>query len=178
MKMAKFRSENQTPTSMNKIFCPNCYNEFETEPDQCNCGYPFHGTEIDKYNFMSAIGNKKIAIQLGNESAENTRNILFLIGGISLVISFLFMCFEEFNTNNVITMVYSLILIGLGFYSYKEPFFALLMGLIVVILGYLMMIILNPLIILSGLLTRVAIIAALVYGLIKIKRSEKIAKGL
>ncbi|HEY4789511.1 MAG TPA: hypothetical protein VIH57_25850 [Bacteroidales bacterium] len=161
---------------MNKIFCPNCYNEFETEPDQCNCGYPFHGTEIDKYNFMSGIGNREIAVEQGKESASNSRNILFFIGGASLVLSLLFMFFEEDHTNNMITIIYSLILIGLGFYSYKEPFFALLMGLIVVVLGYLMMFILNPVLILSGLLTRIIIIAALIYGLITIRRSKKIAK--
>jgi hypothetical protein len=108
---------------MSKIFCPNCYSEFDIQPEQCKCGYPFNGSDMDRYNFMSGHMEKNNIIKEGINRAAYSRNILFAIGGLSLLVSFIFILTAEENTFNFISAIYSIILIGLGFYSYKEPFF-------------------------------------------------------
>ena len=163
---------------MSKIFCPNCYSEFEIQPEKCECGYPFNGDDMDKYKFMSTRIKKEKIIQEGINSASYSRNILFIIGGLNLLISLIFAFSSEDNSYYLITMIYSSILIGLGFYSYKEPFFALLLGFLVMILIYVVIGFIDPAKLLSGLILKIVFVSGFIYGLVKIKQSENIDKNL
>lgn len=160
---------------MNKHYCPNCYAEFESEPEFCNCGYPFRGTEMDKYNFMSVRMKKKHAISEGMETAWYARIILFGIGGINLIINMVLAYSKNSDpTGTMIALIYSGILVGLAFYSYKEPFFALLLGLLMLVLLYIAQAILTPYYILSGISTKLIFFGGFVYGLIKVKKAENL----
>jgi hypothetical protein len=168
---------------MSKVFCPNCYSEFEMQPHYCSCGYPFNGTEMDKYQFMSTKVKKAKILQEGINSASYSRNILFVIGGLNLLISIILAFLADDNEYNLInndyyfiTMGYSVILIALGFYSYKEPFFALLLGFLVLLFVYAIMGLINPIMLLNGIIIKIIIICSFVYGLIKIKQAENISK--
>jgi hypothetical protein len=163
---------------MSKIFCPNCYSEFEIQPEKCECGYPFKGNEMDIYKFMSTRIKKEEILQEGINSAAYSRNILFLIGGINLLSSLIFALSAEDNTYYLLTMIYSAILIGLGFYSYKEPFFSLLLGFLVMILIYTLIGFIDPAKVLSGLILKIVFVCGFIYGLVKIKQSENIKKEL
>ena len=163
---------------MSKIFCPNCYSEFEIQPAECKCGYPFNGNEMDKYKFMSTRIKKEEILQEGINSASYSRNILFLIGGINLLISLISAFSAEDNSYYLLTMIYSAILVGLGFYSYKEPFFALLLGFLVMILIYIVIGFIDPAKILSGLILKIVFVSGFIYGLVKIKQSENIQKKI
>lgn len=163
---------------MSKIFCPNCYSEFETQPEKCECGYPFNGNDMDKYKFMSTRVKKEKNIREGINSASYSRNILFIIGGLNLLISLIFVFSVEDNSYYLITLIYSVILIGLGFYSYKDPFFALLLGFLVMILIYAVIGFIDPAKLLSGLILKIIFINSFIYGLVKIKQSENIDKNI
>jgi len=163
---------------MSKIFCPNCYCEFEIQPEKCECGYPFNGNDMDKYKFMSTLVKKERILQDGINSASYSRNILFIIGGLNLLISLIFALSAKDNSYYLITMIYSVILIGLGFYSYKEPFFALLLGFLVMILIYTVIGFIDPAKLLSGLILKVFFVSSFIYGLVKIKQSENIEKNI
>ncbi|MFT3739240.1 MAG: hypothetical protein QM786_10820 [Breznakibacter sp.] len=163
---------------MSKIFCPNCYSEFENQPEKCKCGYPFNGDDMDKYKFMSARIKKEKILQEGIKNASYSRNILFIIGGLNLLISLIFAFSANDNLYYLTTILYSVILIGLGFYSYKEPFFALLLGFIVVVLIYAVIGFISPAKLLSGLILKIVFVSSFIYGLVKIKQSENIDKNV
>lgn len=74
-------------------------------------------------------------------------------------------------------MLYSAILIGLGFYSYKEPFLALLLGFLVMILIYTILGFIDPTKLLSGLIRKIIFFSSFIYGLVKIKQSENSIKS-
>jgi hypothetical protein len=159
---------------MNKIYCPNCYCGYDKQPDNCSCGYPFTGNEMDKYKFMSHKIKKVQAVQEGIKSADYARYVLFIIGGLNLLISIIYLMMGGENSTQYVTMTYSLLLIVLGFFSYKEPFYSLLFGLIVLIGIYLIMGLADPKIFFSGLITRAIFTLGFIYGLIKVKRAENI----
>ncbi|NJO69000.1 MAG: hypothetical protein HC830_06665 [Bacteroidetes bacterium] len=158
---------------MNKIFCPNCYAEYESDPGFCRCGYPFRGTEMEKYNFMSERVKKVHTINEGMETANYARIILFAIGGINLLAA-LYNAYivggDPLDT--LFTLIYSGILIGLAFYSYQEPFFALLIGFLIMVLMYIVIGVMNPMLVLSGIPLKLIYTAGFVYGLVKIKKGE------
>jgi len=168
-----------------KVFCPNCYSGFEIQPNNCNCGYPFNGNDMDKYKFMSIKLKKGKTIQEGNDIAAYSRYILFVIGGLNLLISVISIIISQNNSYtieengfNLLTVIYCLILIGLGFYSYKEPYFALLIGFIVMIFMYGVLGFVDPSRFLSVVILRLVFLGSFVYGLIKIKHAENIKEHL
>lgn len=160
-----------------KIFCPICYEEYQSEPLKCTkCEYPFSGSELEKHHFVS---NHVKGINITKEAHETTissRHILFVIGGINLIISlYLLFKFPE-NFVAVPTLIFSLVLIGLGFLSYKDPFFALLLGFISLILLYGFFAIISPSTLFSGIIFKIIFIVSFIAGLIKIRKSEIIKK--
>jgi len=162
---------------MNKLFCPNCYSEFDLAPDYCTCGYPLKGSEREEYEFMSAIGKKNKIIQEGVDSAISSRNILFLMGGLGLMLALIFSFMPEADiTLILLSVAYSLVMIGLGFYSYREPFFAPLIGFFVLLLAIIISFIIDQDFMLKGIAVRIGIIIAFIFGLVKIKRSENLKK--
>ncbi len=157
---------------MNKVYCPNCYSEFENQPDSCSCGYPFSGNDMDKYKFMSQRIKKVKTVKEGIKSADYARFVLFIIGGINLLVSIIFLMSAAHTPIHVVTLIYSILLIGLGFLSFKEPFFSLLLGFIVLIIIYTVTGLLDPKILMSGLIMKVIFISGFIYGLVKIKMAE------
>jgi len=161
---------------MNKVFCPNCYSEFDEQPENCSCGYPFKGSDMDKYQFMSNKIKKVKTVHEGIKSADYARLVLFIIGGINLIVSIIFMMSAEHSPIHVVTLIYSLLLIGLGFLSFKEPFFSLLLGFIILLVIYLVIGLIDPKMLMSGLILRIVFISGFIVGLIKVKQAENILK--
>jgi hypothetical protein len=161
---------------MNKIFCPHCYAEYEEQPERCSCGYPFSGNDMEKYQFMSKKVKGVNTIKEGIKSADYARLILFIIGGLNLLISIVFLTTGEKNPFYVASLVFSIMLIGLGFISFKEPFLSLLLGFIILIVLYLIMGIIDPEMFLRSLITKILFLGGFVYGLVKIKQAEQVLK--
>ena len=162
---------------MSKIYCPNCYSKFENQPEKCECGYPFKGSDMDKFKFMSTRIKKEKILQEGINRASYSRNFLFIIGGLNMLNSLILAFSVEDNSYYLITIIYSAILIGLGFYSFKEPFFALFLGFLVMILTYTVIGFIDPAKLLSGLILKIVFVSSFIYGLVKIKQSDNINKN-
>ncbi|MEZ5083797.1 MAG: hypothetical protein R2750_10155 [Bacteroidales bacterium] len=161
---------------MNKIYCPNCYDGFEVAPKNCKCGYPFQGAENDKQKFMAIQIKKNKTIKEGRKSAKYSRGVLFFIGGINFIISIIAYFVFEDNSLVFLPFIYSAVLIGFGFYSYKEPFFALLLGFIVLIFLYTLIGINDPMKILKGGLFKILFVGLFIYGLVKVWQAERVNK--
>jgi len=129
---------------------------------------------MEKYKFTSQRVKKKRIITEGIESAAHSRIILFAIAALNLISSLVVIYRFGNNGFNMVILLYSLILIGLGFYSYKEPFSALLVGFILMVFIYVLMGIINPITLLGGLLLKIIFVSSFIYGLVKIKRAENV----
>ena len=69
---------------------------------------------------------------------------------------------------------WSLGLITLGYYPYKKPFYALLIGFLSLMLMYILNGLIDPMLLFSGFIFKIIFISTFITGLIKIKKAEKI----
>ena len=159
---------------MNKIFCPNCYGDYDCPPEHCVCGYPFNGSEMEKHTFMSEQIKKKVTLTEGIEAARYSRIILLVIGGFNLLFTLINTYTGNNDLANTLILAYSIILISLGLYSYKEPFVALLTGFLLMIVIYAMAWYYNSASLYANLFLKLGFIGGFIYGLVKIKQAENI----
>ena len=160
-----------------KIFCPICYTEYVEESEKClKCGYPFAGSELDKREFVSSkIRNKKI-IEEAQETTKYSRWILFIIGGINLIVSLVMIGNSSNNLVAIPSLVFSLLIIIFSLFSYKDPFCFLLMGFIALVLLYIIYGLLEPKMLLSGFILKVVFVGGFISGLVKIRKLDVIKK--
>jgi len=162
-----------------KIFCPICYEEYESEPSECEkCGYPFKGTEAEKQRFVSLHARGKSLIKEAHKSAKYARLILFIVGGINFVAAGIILLSDTENILALPTLGFSFLLVVLGFFSYKEPFYFLLLGFLVLLFMYGLNYFLDPSKILNGLILKIVFISTFITELIRIRQSEKIQKQI
>lgn len=161
---------------MIKIFCPNCYSSYDKQPEVCECGYPFSGSEMEKHKFMSIKVKSKTIEKEAKSASEDARNILFAMGGLYALFSIFLIFSSTENTFNFITLTYGILIIILGMFSHKEPFFSLLSGFILIIILYLILGLFNPSALLKGFIFKILFIGGYIAALVKIKMAEKFFK--
>ena len=162
-----------------KIFCPICYEEYESEPSECkNCGYPFKGTEIEKQKFVSLHALGRTMIKEAHNSAKYARLILFIVGGINFVVAGIILLSDAESILALPTLGFSFLLVVLGFFSYKDPFYFLLLGFLVLLFMYGINFFMDPDRLTNGLVMKLIFIATFIAELIKIRLSDKIQKQI
>lgn len=162
---------------MAAVFCPNCFAKFETEPDYCECGYPFVGNEMDKYKFMAEKNKKKKITQESIKIASTSRKILFVIGVVNLLLSIVEILSSDDNSVHFITLVYSVLVIGLSFYSYYEPFTALFVGFLIMLSMYAIIGFFDPMNLMRSFPFKIAFLVSFIYGLVRVKQAERLTKN-
>jgi len=93
---------------MIKIFCPNCYNSYDEQPEECECGYPFNGSDMDKFKFMSVKVKRKKIEKEAVDAFKYSRVILFFIGGLNAIFSIYLIFISTENTFNYSTFASSI----------------------------------------------------------------------
>lgn len=136
-----------------------------------NCGFPQGGTQSEQWKFIIENRKKKSAIRESQKIINRGRNILFIVAALN-ILPFLF----GDNIVLLIGLIISGIYIGLGFWSIKKPFPAILTGLVFYVTLYLFFGILDPMNFLRGLMWKVIISGALLFALYSIKDLEKLKK--
>ncbi len=142
---------NSSPLTEAIVFCPSC-------------GFPQRGLEDDQKKFIT---NKRILlIQLEgmHDKVKKARNALFITAGVMLLsygIAFTQLGASVMIEGGIVCGAF----VGFGFWANKNPFPAVLTGLIFLLTLFVLTTIANPETIFSGIIIRIAIIAALVYGL-------------
>lgn len=155
---------NSSPLTEAIVFCPSC-------------GFPQRGLEDDQKKFIT---NKRILlIQLDgmHDKVKKARNALFIAAGVMLLSYGL-----AFTQHGALVLIEGGIVcgafVGFGFWANKNPFPAVLTGLIFLLTLYVLYAIVNPVTIFTGIIVKIAIIAALIYGLKAALQAKKIKAEL
>lgn len=121
---------------------------------------------------MSERVKREKTIKQGEETTHYARYIIFIIGGLNFLIA----AYQIFTSENSFiylpTLVYGFIMIGLGFYSFTEPFYALLYGFILLICMYVILYIIDSQTIFHGILFKLIFLGGFISGLGKIRKAE------
>lgn len=154
--------------------CQNCNSTNEAQAAECyKCGFPFTGTERDKSAFIAQQIMKAGEIDDAKSSIKSAKIILFFIGIVNIVLSL-------FTVTDVFTLAFTA-LVGLAFIIFgllveKNPFLFLLLALIFLTLLYLAAAINDAGSLIHGVFWKIGFMTSLVYGMIRVKRAEKLKK--
>lgn len=165
----------------NPSVCYYCKSTGLTEADKfCpNCGFPQRGGQTAMKKFIWNINNKHKLLDDQKKAINKARNMLFGLAILFTVFSILLGVVTEFSlvvllTNLVVAGIY----LGLGLWSRKNPFPAILTGFFLYITLIVINAVIDPATIFQGLLMKGFIIAGFVYGYKGVKDSAILEKEL
>ncbi len=157
---------NSTGLAEQIAFCPNCR-------------FPQRGSQSEMKNFLLNITNKNQLLSEQKKAIEKARNILFILAAINFVVGILLGVVITFNIAMLIgSMIGAGIYFGLGMWSRKKPFPAILSGFFVYIVFNVIAAITDPHTLYQGILWKVLIISGFIYGYKGVKDSQKLEKEL
>ncbi len=138
-----------------------------------NCRFPQNGTQREMKRFLVNVANKKQLLIDKKKSVKKARIILFILAGLNFVFGIVFGIVLNFNIQILIgSILGALIYFGLGMWSRKNPFPAILSGFLIYVVFNVITAIANPATIVQGIIWKVLIISGFVYGYKGVKDSE------
>ncbi len=165
----------------NPSVCYYCKSTGLTETDKfCpNCAFPQRGSQTMMKKFIWNINNKHTLLADQKKAINKARNILFGLSILFTLFSILLGVITEFNLAVLLTnLVVAGIYLGLGLWSRKNPFPAILTGFFLYITLIVINAVIDPNTIFQGLLMKGFVIAGFVYGYKGVKDSAILEKEL
>lgn len=162
--------ESYTTIVPKKPTCQCCKYEVSESDSFCNnCGFPLNGTDEEKGKFIGQyLTQKNTKAEIENQ-VKSARTTLFVVAGL-MVLSGLFSLATDKEGDGGFILIASLVIAaifcGLAFWSNKNPFGALLTGLIMYISLILLSIIEDPIELVRGVIVKVIIISYMIKGVI------------
>lgn len=142
-----------------------------------SCGFPQRGTEKEQSDFVwkkRALHRQLEEMQLKMDKAGN---MLFITAGLFLV-SYLIAAIQMGLSVLIEGGIICGAFVGFGFWARKNPYPAVLTGLIFLGTVLLLYAIINPVTIISGIIWKIAIISALIYGLKAAREAKALREEL
>jgi len=139
------------------------------------CAFPQGGTRIEMNSFMHQIEKKQQLLIDQKKAINKARIILFILAGINFVFGIILGQFVYHSVAVIISCVIAALLYFLlGLWSRKQPFPAILTGLIIYIFFIIISAFSDPTTIYQGILWKVLIISGFIYGYQGAKDSKKL----
>ena len=148
--------------SKEDIYCPNCR-------------FPQHGTPKEQYAFFGQQNRKREFIKSQQKEVQKATTILYILAGLNVVIS-IFAYSTLGPALSIINFGLAGAYLGLAIWSRKKPFQAIVIGFFLYISLIAINAIFDPITIISGLIWKIIIISAFVYGYRAAKEVEKYEK--
>jgi hypothetical protein len=161
--------------------CYFCKSTGLTENDKfCpNCAFPQRGTQADMQKYLALFKNKELILEEQKTAINKARNILFALAGLNLLFAILFgLVINNDFPALIIQFIVSMAYLALGFWCMKKPFPAILSGFFVYVVLQVMNAVYDPTTLYKGILWKVIIISAFVYGYKAALQSDKLEKDL
>jgi hypothetical protein len=155
--------------------CKNCKTQRAESEEICDlCNYPIKGTEKEQASFIAKQVIQKSDVLESIERLKKSRIILFLVGAFNIIAPFTPLLKNPTSFEYIFSISLGLILIGFGFLTFKKPKIALIIPLSLFILYYVILFLINPIYLFSGMLWKMIIIMGLGYGYLSVRKSDKI----
>lgn len=161
--------ESYTTIVPKKPTCQCCKYEVSESDSFCNnCGFPLNGTDDEKGKFIGQYLTQKNTRAEVYSQVKNARTTLFVVAGYYIFMGLI----SAVNDNTdgllifIVTVVFAAIFCGLAFWSSKNPFGALLTGLIMFISLIILSVIEDPIELVRGVIVKVIIISYMIKGVV------------
>lgn len=182
--------QDETVLGINQTSCRYCRAAVPNDTTFCGrCGYPQNGTEQQRYRFKNRLSHLRDDYLHSKKRIRQARRVLYFIGGLALLLMVVFFLVAIFHNNPFMDITMQMVLsgvvfaflgsvyIGLGLFSRKYPFPALLTGLLLYSTLFLLELILGNFNIISFIIG-IAIITALTKGFLNVRKSQIAAEFL
>ncbi|MFI5149268.1 MAG: hypothetical protein ACHQRM_06005 [Bacteroidia bacterium] len=126
-----------------------------------NCGFPQRGTDFEQKKFIRAQKFAKQRLEDMQMAVVKARNTLFLIGGLTIIPYLITSMQLGDGSIMVIGTMLALCYLGLALWSRKQPFSAILTGMILYVSMWVLYCIADPSNIYRGIFYRIMAISAL-----------------
>jgi hypothetical protein len=147
-----------------------------------NCGFPQKGSQAEMKKFLSEMNYKQRLINDHKRAVNKARYMLFAFAIFQLLASIFFIyLYIRFNFSLLLPLVgiiTSGIYFGLGIWSKKEPFAAILTGFFIFVLIIAINFIIDPKSLFKGIVLKIIFISGFVYGYKGAKEAESLEKEL
>ena len=160
--------------SEEKASCPSCKTPYNgSQPDECSeCAYPFAADKTTQSMFIARKIIVKSDHQSSKENVNRSRKILFAVAAIHLISAVFYFLYSDPLIGVVLVLVAGFALFC-AILSYRFPFLAMLVALLMFLGLYSLDIIFDPASIARGLIWKAIVLGGLAYGTIDGWKIEK-----
>jgi hypothetical protein len=157
--------------------CKICKTAINEEQAICNvCKYPLKGTEQEQASYVAKQVMQKSDVEESIERLKKSRNILFAVGAFYIIAPFTPLMVTPSTFALIFSIVLGIIFVGFGLLTFKKPLLALMIPLSLTVLYYLILLLINPLYLWTGILWKMIVLLGLGYGYFSVRKSNKILK--
>lgn len=157
--------------------CPHCGAEVAKVAIICeDCKFPIAGTEKEKAIFIGQQTLNISKVGSAEEVVKRTQIILYIVAAFKVLSAFLVYSNFKSIPDTVFYLVIAVILIVFGYLLPKKPIVFIIASLAIILGYYLLLYILNPILVYSGIMWKFATVGALLYALYTVVESQKIKK--
>ena len=149
------------------LTCPSCKSTC-FEPDvKCEvCGFPLKGTEREKAVFIGQKYVKKQKEADGSKTVRVNQTILFIVGGLNIVIGLFSYATNKFGSIQlIVSLILGFVFIGMGILAKFQPLIAFTIALLLLLSLYFLSYLGDPDTLARGILWKIIIIGCLIYGI-------------
>ena len=155
-----------SPISADGLSCLHCSSPVGIDEIFCsNCGYPQNGSEEQQSKFYRKIDAKARLLKIVEKEVKKAKTTLVILGVLNAIAGIVYGFISEDVLSLAVSSILAIIYFGLAIWSDKEPFSAILTGLIIYGSLILIQAVLEPISIFSGIIWKILIIALLVKGM-------------
>ena len=157
--------------------CKVCKTEVNKEQEICSiCKYPLKGTDQEQASYLAKQVIQKSDVEESIERLKKSRNILFAVGAFYIIVPFTPLISAPSTFATIFSIVLGVIFVGFGLLTFKKPLLALVLPLSLTSLYYLILLLINPLYLWTGILWKMIVLLGLGYGYFSVRKSNKILK--
>ncbi|MEJ2003611.1 MAG: zinc ribbon domain-containing protein [Cyclobacteriaceae bacterium] len=146
--------------------CSKCNTPIPGDDVFCqSCGYPERGTEDQQRSYNLRISSRKRLLADAEKKVSHGKTALLVLAGLMVLYGLIMFVTSDDVPTLISALILSVIYVGLAIWSVKNPFGAMLTGLIVYITLWAVDILIDPSFIYRGILIKIIIISVFIKGL-------------
>lgn len=161
---------NDITNSSEQLNCKCCKTTVTENDSFCpNCGFPLKGTIEEQGEFIGKFLTKKNEEQEWKRQVNNARTTLAVVGVLMIVTGGFYGLMNRNSGGEIIfvvNLIIGLIYFFLSWWSNKNPFGAILTGLIIFISIYLLQAFINPSSLIEGVIIKVVVVTYMINGVV------------
>ena len=158
--------------------CDNCNAAISTEKFCTSCGFPVNGTDEEKTEYKGKIIVSQHSLKEAEEKIGTAKNVIYILAGLTFLGALYSGLAKDDYPAMIVDLVICLLYLILAYWANKNPFGAILTCFIVYLTLQIVLAIVSPVTIVSGILWKIIFIGAFIKGIQSASEAQKLMKQL